>query len=225
MADLIENAEQNSEDPRIAEKDQYINQLKAELEDLKVRIGTTQNMEALKEEFMGLLETRNAPKPPEENSTTNRQEPGPEAEKANLADLAEQVKKILSEENTKNTRERNVSTAKENLKQLYGGDYTKTLEELAGSLGVGVNFLTEMAARSPKGLVDLVQMHKPLQKKDSRTFAPPANSLGNQQETTVRKNATYYRELRKSDPSLYLSRRIQAEMHREAMEQGDAFYQ
>lgn len=231
MTELIEeqtSAETPSLEARLAEKDAYIAQLTADLEDAKTRLGTATNMEVLKEEVMSLIEQSRptTPQDPEEISITNRQDPGPEAEQATAADLAEQVRKILAEENTKNTRESNVKSARDSLKDLYGSDYTKALEDSASALGVSVNFLTEMAARSPKGLVDLVKMHKPVEKKPAN-FAPPANSIdaARRNETSVRKNAAYYRDLMKTDRNLYLSKRVQAEMYREAMEQGAAFHQ
>lgn len=229
MTDLLEtNNENNENTDALKQKDEYIQTLEQKLKDAETRLAGTKNMEELADDLMKNFEDNlQRHHNPGEKSTTNRQEPEPDGRQATTADLAEQVRKILNEENDKAKRQSNVQEARNLLKQEFGEKYTDSLEAVANVLGVSTSFLGEMAARSPKGLVDLVKMNTPATEKKDVNVAPPASNVdpARSPSNSVRKNAAYYRELRKTDLQTYLSRRVQSEMHKEAMEQGPAFYQ
>lgn len=219
---------QKTTEERLAEAEAFIQTLKQKNTDLETSLQAQRNMEELSETLMENL-NRNAARSqnPVEAPVENGQDPGKPQDEANPADLAEQVRRILAEESTKTTRDTNIKTAKSQLKEVYGDQYMSNLESVAEAMGVGVNFLTEMAARSPKGLVDLVKMHRPVQDKPKTPAAPPRSSVSpaQSQANTARKNFAYYKEIQKTDLNRYMSRQVQAEMHREAMEQGSAFYE
>jgi hypothetical protein len=138
-------------------------------------------------------------------------------------DLKAEIAKILSERERTNTRVQNIEKAKQVLKEQFKDDYNNALKRVATELEVSETFLTEMAATSPTAFIKLVTDNNKSQPSNPQT--PPRNSVNpiasfNQ---NIRKNAAYYRELRQKDLGLYLSPKIQNEMHDEAIRQGSAF--
>jgi hypothetical protein len=165
-----------------------------------------------------------AAKKAEEIVEPTRQELGPKGEKPEV-NLTEEVQKILAEERKRQSRTDNLTTAKAKLEEIYGGDYQKTLESVAKTLGVSNQFLEDLATSNPDGLIKVVSSTAKPEKRIDNT-APPVSRVGLPNTgNSVRKNNAYYRELRKADLNLYMDKRTQAEMHREAMEQGAAFFQ
>jgi hypothetical protein len=202
------------------EKDTLLSQTLAEKTKLETDLRAGKTLSEMLEDLTKRPANRN-----EEPMEPTHRELGPKGdEPKDSVDIAAEVRKAIEAETTRSRREANVERAKQKLKELYGADYKKTLEDVATSLGLPTKFLDDMAATSPDGFVQtIVAQRKP---DPNHVVAPPANqnAATQAQPSSVRKNHAYYRELRKKEPNLYMTRRIQTEMHNEAMKQGDAFY-
>ena len=84
--------------------------------------------------------------------------------------------------------------------------------------------MTDMAAVSPSGFFKLVDsVATPV---DKAPGSPPTSGVDKGKVMTdgTVKNKAYYDNLRKTDRKAYLSRRIQAEMHEQAVKMGPSFY-
>jgi hypothetical protein len=147
--------------------------------------------------------------------------PQPEAQPVNIS---EQVLKILEDEKTKANREQNTERARSGLRERFGADYNLYLKKAASSLNVSEAFLANLAQSSPDGLLKLVDS---LSLKDADLGSPPPSSVdtAKQYNQSLRKNSSYYSELRKKDRQKYFSAAVQAEMHNEAVRQGPKFYE
>lgn len=202
----------------------FIDRLQNENSEMRTEIQSRQTVE----ELLNRMPTQSN----EIDQTPNRQpnvaeqvqEAGAQAE--NREDFEERVRRLLAEEKSKASKEANVASTREGLKERFGADYNQKLLEISESLGVSKEFLTDMAKTSPQGFLKLIDsVAAPDSTKPS---APPVSSVDPQKtglQAPKVKTKRYYNELRKSDPSTYFSRRVQNEMHDQAMKLGQAFYQ
>lgn len=213
--DLVGDGKKFRDNDAVAKKivhaDKHIENLEKELSELRADLQTRTTVEAM-------LNSIQKPTQPStsEIPDTNRQEPG------SPVNIAEEVQKLLRVEKDKDRREANVNVTREGLKERFGPDYNQKLTEIASALEVSKEFLTSMAQSSPSGFLKLVDsVAKP---DNNRPATPPVGVAPRQTQNQNAKNAAYYRELRRTDPNEYFSRRVQNEMHKEAIRQGTGFY-
>ena len=198
------------------EADSFIDKLKGELQEMRTELQSRLTLE----EMMDKIKPQ---EPAGEMPTTTQQEPGPsEAKEVNLQ---EEVRRLLSEEKSKEQRTQNIETVRSTLKERFGSDYNNRLRSLSQELSVSEKFLSDMAATSPQAFLRLVDSSN--QSRQTPTGAPPRSSMdvNTQMNEGSRKNWAYYSNLRKSDPRSYFSAKVQAEIHKEAMRQGPKFYE
>lgn len=198
---------------KIVHADQHISNLEKELAEMRQELQTRLTVEEMMEKLESKAPTREIPDTP-------RQEPGKEKD----IDLTSEVQKLLKQEKEKERRETNIATSRAGLKERFGADYNQRLKSIAEELSVSEEFLTQMAASSPSGFLKLVDsVAKP---DDNRPTTPPKSAADPLKLASPdRKNKAYYEKIRKENPALYFSRRVQNEMHNEAVKQGAAFFQ
>lgn len=198
--------------------DSHISNLEKELQELRTDLQARLTVEEMLER---VERSQKAPTDPtREKPDTARHEPGSPKE----VDLAAEVAKALKSEKEKERREANLEKTRAGLKERFGADYNQKLKEIAAQLEVSEDFLSGMAVTSPSGFFKLVDS---VAKRDNdKPVVPPAPSFdpAKIKDYQGTKTAAYYRELRRTDPNTYFSRRVQNEMHREAVRQGAAFY-
>lgn len=173
------------------------------------------------EELLERIPTRTSPEitPPQPSNLEREDNGGSRKE----IDLAEEVRKVVESERTKEKRNANISSAKTELQRRFGADYKNKLEQIAESLEVNISMLNDMAATSPSGFLKLIDsVAKP--DKDFKMPDNARNAAAPQPGVFAQKNAAYYSDLRKNDPKLYWHKKTQAEMHRQAVELGDQFF-
>lgn len=201
----------------LIEKDRFIEQLKGENGTFRTELQARLSLEELAES----LKVPNG-EPPASNrgapGSNKQDDPAP-------VDIKAEVQRLLSEERTTDKLKSNLAKAKEAAKQMYGGDYNATLRQIATELGVSDKFLNDVAASSPEAFVKLLTGVKAPD--TNRPSAPPESSqdFTRQGQNPNRRNQAYYTNLRKTDLATYMSKRVQNEMHREAMLQGSKFFE
>ena len=236
MPDLFESAETETTDASLEElvgegkkfrtlqdlakgkaaADSHISNLEKELSELRQELSQRSTVE----DFVSRLKTGNTT-PASESEDNQIREPVASQEKPVMS-LQEEVQKALRAEIEKSSREANVAKAKQALRERLGDDYNEKLKQIAEGLGVKPEFLSSMAASSPDGLVKIVESVSP--QKDNRPLnVPSQTSVPNPQEGS--RNFKFYQDLRRKDPGLYFSKRVQKEIHDQAMKQGQNFYQ
>lgn len=200
------------------EADHHIANLEKELSDMRAELQGRLSMEELLDKVQTRTSNDEVTPPNPLNVRTDEQEDGLVSR-----DLAKEVRALVEAERKKERREANVSSAKAELKKRFGADYNSKLQNIADSLEVSVNMLSDMAATSPAGFIKLIDS---VAKPDKDISIPNTQIDTNRdRKEFTSKNAAYYKELRRSDPKTYWSKHNQVEMNREAVRQGSAFYE
>lgn len=200
------------------EADRFIDQIKAENEQFRTELRARTNLEELADRISKGPngELRTPPQEPARRQDDNAPAP---------TDLKSEVKRLLDEERGQASRQANLDAARLGAKERFGGDYTATLRQIAEELSVTDKFLTDIAASSPAAFLKLIDSVRAPDK--NIPSAPPQSSLDTSRNFSSqnRKNNAFYSEMRKKDPNLYFAKRTQNEMHREALAQGQKFYE
>jgi hypothetical protein len=197
------------------ESDNYIETLKAKIADLESKATESTTLE---EVLAKIEERRTALNPP----AAEAHQPAKPA--ITEETLAEKVKAILSEANQQQRTAQNVNTVAERLVEAYG-DEQKAKEfvaKRAKELEVPVDYLQDVAARSPKAFFDLVKLETPQStarptRGDVNIEALKVNNPGVKPNTYA-----WYQNMRRTDPDLYKS--LQSQMHKDALDNPDAFF-
>lgn len=200
---------------KIVHADKHISNLETEMAELRAELQAKLSLEQM------LDKLQKAPASTEQVPDTNRQEPG---SPTNQIDLAAEVQKLLKAEKDKDKRESNLTNVCKELKDRFGADYNAKLVAIAEALDVTTKFLTDMATTTPQGFLKLIDsVAKPDNNKPLNAPAPQFD-LGRINQNQSTKGKSYYDNIRKTDLNAYFSRKVQTEMHDEAMRQGSAFF-
>ncbi len=194
--------------------DNFIEQLKEEPKQLR------EDLNRLASELELLKKVNGAPTAQSQGNTTPVETPKDQEFDLD-ARIRESLQKVSSEEKARN----NLAQVNDAMVKLYG-DASKAHEVLstkAQELGVGVEFLKDIAARSPTAFFQTVGIQE----------SPRSEQVGNR--STVNTGATsqtgikantyaWYQQLRKDNPVLYNSPKMKNQMMKDALAKGDAFY-
>jgi hypothetical protein len=217
--DLVGAGKKYSDPDAVAKKivhaDKHISNLETEMAELRAELQAKTSLEDM------LAKLQQKVPPTEQVPNTNRQEPGSQTPQV---DLAAEVQKLVKAEKDKDKRENNLTSVRQELKNRFGADYNAKLVAIAETLAVTPKFLTDMATTTPAGFLKLIDsVAKP---DNNKPLVPPAPQFdaGRIQQSTGQKNKAYFDNIRKTDLNAYFSRKVQTEMHDEAMRQGSAFF-
>lgn len=212
-------------DPRAAgralvEKDNFIEQLKVENAQMRDEITKRVGMEALVDKITAARTT--APTDSENNQNRNVESPPTrEQPAAPAASVETTVDQILTKRFAERTASENRVKVANVLQSQWGPGWAKVLSEKAEALGVGTNFVDDLAGRSPQAVFQLAGVTEaPV----TRGATAPALRTNPGPNVGGRKNFAYYDQLRKTDPTKYFSLRNSQEMMAAAVDQGDDFY-
>lgn len=198
------------------ESDRFIEQLKEEPKQLR------EDLNRLVEETRLLRElaTRNNGAPLAKQEQKTPDSPSPEI------DLDARIRETLKRTAEESKRLENMNTVNDAMVQTYGSleKAKEVLKQKASELGVGAEFLQDVAARSPKAFfqtVGIAEVARTLQTSSSSTVNTAAMGNAGVKTNTYK----WYQQLRKDNPSMYHSPKIQTQMMNDAMKSGESFYQ
>lgn len=136
-------------------------------------------------------------------------------------DLEGLVNKVLDSKSEQKKYVDNISMVDTQMKATYGEKATEVLKDKAKELELSIPELQVLAAKSPKAFL---AMFSESPKESSQNKSPSLNTdaLGAQPSTD--KTFAYYQKLRKDNPTMYYSPRVQQEMHQRAKDLGPKFY-
>lgn len=200
-----------------AESDRFIEQLKREAEEARTELRSRLSLEELSEQLLSRTVERNQATTPEEVNRKQEENPAP-------IDLDKRLEEFFEQKTAKQRRDENIQKTREALKERFGGDYNATLRQIAEELSVSDKFLADAAATSPKAFLQLVDSVRAPD--NNRPLTPPQGTVDTSKQFNqqLNKNNAYYQKLRKEDPKTYFSKKVQTEIHNEAMRQGAKFY-
>lgn len=205
---------------------EHIKTVEAEMAELRRELDTRISLQEFldKQKQQQPTPVVSSPAPTSQNQNEIK---GNEPTPLNKDDIAKYVKSAIDQERTAITREQNSTYVVNELIKAYGNNYIDRLNKVSNDLGLGKDFLNNLAAEQPKAFLKLVADSTPAASPSVGSFIPPrsvVNTTPSAQKTGVVKNWAYFQGLKKSDPRSYFSSSTQSELHREALKQGDAFY-
>ncbi len=207
------------------ESDSHINNLESENNQLREDLDSRTNMQ----QFLDKLEELR-PRTSSGNNQTHESESQESVDETSGLS-ADDVEKLINSRLTATqeglTRESNINKSISAMKNAWGNNYRDTIDSKAHELGVGKDFLNNLAASHPTAFIKLVGADvtkEPL--KPSSVFEAP-RSTHNVNMTNIdgtKRNYAYYSKMRKDNPQKYHSVENTREMHRLAGSMGDDFY-
>lgn len=195
----------------IANKDAFIERLKRENAALRQESAAKGNLEEL---VTKLAETKASPQPDPEPAETVREAP---------INIEEQISSIIARREAENRQSQNKGYVKNELVKAFGPNYSVHLVREAERLGMTTDQMNNLAAASPAAFLRLVGIGAV---KASEDIVPPVSATTAQhfkKDSGPAKTRSYYREIMKKDKALFLSPKIQNEMHDQMMRLGDQF--
>lgn len=156
--------------------------------------------------------------------------PAPVAEqRAPEVDLEARIRETLEKTNREQKLAKNVNEVSGKLVEVYGTPEkaNEAVKARAAELGVSLDFLMQSAAASPKAFYAQLGLDV-----SPRAVAPMGTGAVNAQALSAANTPgqikpgtyAYYEHLRKTNPKLFNKSATQLQMHKDAMEKAEAFF-
>lgn len=154
--------------------------------------------------------------------------PSPELNEEALSTI---VQSQLQEMKTKDLEAGNVAQASNKMVELYGEKASEQVAIKANELGVTVQYLEGIAAKSPKMFFSTMGIETNTNNASSQSVASNQTAQGNNTEQFSNMSSTpkdgtwnYYEQLRKEDPVKYFSPKVQNELFQARKSKEADFY-
>lgn len=177
------------------------------------------------EEVLTKINQNKQAEPKVDNQDTNaKPAPGLSKEELDKLILDAVSKKVIETETEKQAKAAFEQVSK-SLEGVWGPGWKERLDQKRQELGLGREFMTQLAGSQPKAFLSLVGVDAPKSPSASPFDVSTVNTqaLHNGTKSGV-KTQKYYQEMRKSDPKRYHSKEIAVEMHDQAIKLGEAFF-
>lgn len=199
-----------------AESDAMIARLIAEKRTLESEVNSRKRLE----ELVDQLGSRGLPPSPTNDDTSRREQD----EAPKQPDVKALLEEALTARDKENRRSQNTDAVKQVLTSKLGPGYASIVKQQADTLGVGTEFLSNLAAEQPKAFLKLLGLEDSAPREPG-LFTPPAS----QSTTTFKPNTSertfaQYEKIRRENPTEYWSARTQTQLHADAMRLGPDFY-
>lgn len=196
------------------EADNFIEKIKSENEELRREVSTRPAVDRTQEILDRMENLFN--KPVTERPTTPQ-----EPERTPVQGLtAKDVEELLVQRERQAQAERNLSTVKAKLKEVYGDKFGEALKSMAEKNGLSTGYIDQLAATAPQVVLNLMSQQKP-----EGLFTPPQSAVSTAFTPSAgpNKTRTWYNQLKASDRTKYFSKEVQLQMYNDAMILGEAF--
>lgn len=205
----------------IVEKDTFINKLKRENAELRAENLTRSKVE---ETVDRLLSSRATPS--SEPAVTDPANPTNEGKPTGLTE--EQVLKMIEATEAQKKSAENVNLTKKLMVEAFGAGWQNILVQRAKDLGESKEFFDVLAQRNPQAVLKLVGAPEVQgEKKQPSLFNGGLNTTSDMLKggnAGTLRNQAYYDNLRKTMKVNFLPSNLQAQMHKDAIAQGPAFF-
>lgn len=197
--------------------DVFINQLKDEQGQLRGELDKRLNAEDMVDTIKREREELRASQETQENTT-------PQLNEKAISDLISQT---LDQRNTQTTVDANIHQVDSKMKELFGTDKAgEVVQSKAIELGVSVEYLQDVAAKSPKAFYSVIGIDS------SKTITPSMTASTTNTEAVSKVNDLTavavdswesFEALRRSDPKKYFTPAIQNKLFAARQEKGETF--
>ena len=207
----------------IGEGKKYANQTEA----LKALFHSQKHISKIEQENAEMRERLNKSKTVEE--LLEKKEENAKQGMVNLDDvekLVEQkVSQKLSESEKKDLMKSNLRAVDKAMKEKFGEKAQEIMINRAKELNMNVDDITYDAATRPDMFLALFDV-MPKQKDAGAILSNSGNVATNVQQESVKPfSYKYYEKIRKENPSVYMSSKVQGEMHKKMLELGTSFWE
>lgn len=227
LAKVVEQKGEKFQDPNELAKgythaQEHIQNLMTQIEEMKEDLGKQDYMK----EVLDRLDANKAAPAGGETASKDTNS-GTDNSGNQPAVSVEQIKELVTETLTKqeadNTARQNLEETDRQLSEAFGTDAKDRVEERRVQLGMTTERMKQLAQESPSAFMAL--MGEAPSKETNQTTTSKVNTAGGFNSTSNQKNWQHYQNLRKENPKLYYSARVQNEMLEERLKQGEsAFY-
>lgn len=165
-----------------------------------------------------------------ENTPANRQELPPAVNDLERMPTynPDEVKSLIRNELVQSKAEEkatsNFNTVQKKLQEQFGDNTSRVLQEQMNKLDLSIDDLNALARKSPTAFFNTLGLNQP-QNTNDNFMAPPRSQRNDSFAPQGPKKRTwsYYQEMKKTNPDLYLNPKIANQMHDDMVELGDAF--
>lgn len=204
------------------ESDQYIHILERRLDDMRgdyLKMREENTTRARLEDLVDkITKERQASS---DTTTANEDRTQPQYNPEEVASLVSN--KIQEYESTKRQTE-NFDMVKTKLQQRYGSNYKEAVKQTIEELGITEQELNDMARKQPKVLIKTLGLD---QEQRREGFQAPPHSEQRRDNfapsSTPKRTWSYYQNLKKQNPDLYLDRKTAIQMQQDAIDLGETF--
>jgi len=130
-------------------------------------------------------------------------------------DLDERVRKIVEETEHAKIKENNLRAADSMMQKQFGKEAKNVAERRASELGLNMQTMRDIAAKSPNAFIQLFAQSAQQQVATTSGSTVNSSAIGKGNEPEKGTYA-YYSALKKQNPKLYNSPQVQAQMMRDA---------
>lgn len=201
------------------ESDRFIERLKQENEGMRKDLTARLRLEELVTKLGTQVEVRQSAS--NEDNQGNRERDGV-AQPVPTGLTPEQAEAFF---NKTITERENFKQAQDGIKKIFGPDYQHKLDTEAKKLGISAEYVNALAKQNPDLFIRIFQGAAV---QPDNSFAPPQSSMNtafnaNNRNTSQRTRA-YYKNLKATDPTRYLTKEVQNQEYQDAMKLGEAFF-
>jgi len=199
------------------ESDRHVTNLERQLAELREDLAQGAQITELMELVRNQSQTATEVPPVDDSSDTSSGQMSPEELKALIEDH-------VSERDKRSTEAMNLAEVEGALHDKYGESAVRIMHDRAIRMDMTVDELKTLASRNPKAFYRLIGM-------DQDNTPEPGNMIGGGQrsESGQKRNANvrnfaWYQQKRRENKGAYYAPTFQAQLAKDAEEQGDAFY-
>jgi len=192
------------------EADNFIEEQKAKIDSLEAQVNKDDRLDELLKQLQDKAIT-----PVVETETTPEGTP-----KLEVDDLKSLVDSALKEHEKEGIRSKNLSIVEQELEKNFGTEAEAEVLKKVKELGVSKETLSTMAGESPAAFLTLMGTPPT---KSSNPIVSGDVKVPDFVNSGVRDN-DYYRNLRKTNKTLYYSGQVQEQMFKDRVSQGGSFY-
>ena len=139
----------------------------------------------------------------------------------------EDVEKLLSQKTKAVEQENNQKFAKQKLTELFGDNYVNVVAKKAKEMGEPIEFFEDLAKSRPNVLLSLLGPAPAAAPSAPSLFnsVNPTQQVLNRNSNSGERTKSFYDNLKKEDPRKFFNdRKLQEQMHRDAVRLGEAFF-
>lgn len=134
------------------------------------------------------------------------------------------VSSTVQEMDNARKQEENYNLVRSKLQERYGDSYPSVLRKQMGDLGLSEVEINDMARKHPQLLLKTIGADQPVKREGFQTPERTSQRTDPFAPRTQQRTWTYYQDMRTNNPKLYNDPKTTVQMHKDALEQGDAFF-